>query len=175
MKRIFLLSTALIIICLLVSACQPDAPSIGSVENLLYENHADIQIVIDYMLSTGFNSIHITDDTGIIWADFNDVTVDSENVIKSLENLLGSGKFMHINKIENTIDFMCWSPFMKDISCGLAYSINGVDEPQIQYGTQITPLSENGWYYYVEDYEKWRNIKTGDDSVPRQGTVLREP
>ncbi len=28
--------------------------------------------------------------------------------------------------------------------------------PEVQYATEFTPVSDDGWYYYVADYNEWR-------------------
>ena len=45
---------------------------------------------------------------------------------------------------------------LQDIGCGIACSINALEMPEIEYMTELVPLSTEGWYYYVDDYNKWR-------------------
>ena len=82
--------------------------------------------------------------------------IDDPQVVLAANTLLKSKVYHHICKIDNTIYLLQWTG-LQDISCGIAYTINKVDLPQVIYTTQLLPLSNEGWYYYVADYELWRN------------------
>lgn len=157
----------LLVISLVLTGCvKEEPPSIDVVQQYFQDNRDDIQVVVDYMLSTNYEYIVIKSDDGSIWADYEETAIHSENVQRSLKNLLNTGYFLKFKKWENTIDIMCWMAFVVEIDCGIAYTINGVDEPEIEYATEMIPLNENGWYYYVSDYEQWRVNKAGDSSLP---------
>jgi hypothetical protein len=50
---------------------------------------------------------------------------------------------------------------MNDVGCGVACAINDQDLPDIQYVTELLPMENEGWYYYVSDFNQWR-LSTGD-------------
>ena len=60
-----------------------------------------------------------------------------------------------IGRDGNTIYFVRWTRLM-DFGAGIAYSVNGKDEPELDFVTKLEPLSEDGWYFYEEDYNEWR-------------------
>ena len=46
-----------------------------------------------------------------------------------------------------------------DADAGLLYAIENDEKklPTTQYLTELQPLQTTAWYYYVADYEEWRN------------------
>ncbi len=46
-----------------------------------------------------------------------------------------------------------------DADAGLLYAIENDEKklPTKQYLTELQPLQTTAWYYYVADYEEWRN------------------
>lgn len=130
-------------------------PDISIVEASYLSNADDIDIIVDFLLSTNYADIYITDNSGIMLADLNRVPITSPNVIDAIDRILSSRAYQHINKNGNTISLLQWSG-IRDIGCGIAYSINGVEMPEIEFLTELTPLSHDSWYYYVSDYNAWR-------------------
>ena len=54
---------------------------------------------------------------------------------------------------ENEFVFNKWTGF--STVKGIAYSLR--EKPYIEFDLiEIQPLSEENWYYYVTDYERWR-------------------
>jgi hypothetical protein len=45
----------------------------------------------------------------------------------------------------------------QDIGCGMVYSLIDGNEPDVQFLVDIQPLSVSNWYYYITDYNAWRN------------------
>ena len=170
MKKIIRYVLSLLCLCALLAACSRNIPSKEDIEGHFQDNYNDIQIVIDFMINTNYGSIYIDETNGTMRADLEKVNITDDNVKRAVKNLLGGflkqdGQYYSISMHNNTIEFHQWSG-SQDIGCGIAYSINGTDIPDIEYCTELVPLSETGWYYYVDDYNTWRN-KTGDG--------LREP
>lgn len=84
------------------------------------------------------------------------IPIEDVAVKNAIQQLFDQG-YYDISKDENTIIFSKWRKI--EFGSGFVYSIDGISEPNSQYlqfCTKLTPLTENGWYYYEEDYNKWR-------------------
>lgn len=151
--------------CIFLLSCKNanTPPAVAKIKNLFEENQNDINIVVDFMVKSGYESIHITNASSTFWADFQDYTFEDTDVIKSVNRLIENKLFRGIYKEKNTIYLWQWQG-ISDISCGLALSINKTDLPEIYALTELVPLEANGWYYYVADYELWRTNKTAEST-----------
>ena len=89
--------------------------------------------------------------------DSKEIEISDESVIAALKHLRENG-YTGINKYRNTIEFRVWEG-IRDVSCGIAYLIED-DKIEIQYVTETEPLPEDGWFYYVTDYEEARIRRT---------------
>ena len=148
MKQIKLLSLCLAI-AMLFSGCstigQPPAPQ--RIEETFQNYREEIQMVTDYLLTQN-----------------PPVAIDSssrelpEDVVWAVRNLMRSAGWTSIHYRGNTIYFILWTRFT-DAGCGIAYSVGNTLEADLPFLTQVQPLSERDWYYYVEDYAKWRTEK----------------
>ena len=81
--------------------------------------------------------------------------IEDEHTRNALDVLIRHG-YQIIRKEGNFIVFLRWRN--KDNGRGIVYSINGVppDESVLQFLTRLEPLSEEGWYYYEEDFNEFR-------------------
>lgn len=137
-----------------------EPPDVDEVENVFGECYNDIGIVADFLISTEYESI-IMDSSRRTGAKKIDgyhhqsveLTLDKKTD-DAVKHLLRNG-YEVIVKRENTIQLIQWR-WLNDVSCGIAYSINGHELPDVQYVTECTPMKEEGWYYYVSDYNQWR-------------------
>ncbi len=160
----FFLSVYLIAFsCFVLTGCFSSPPDVETVETQFKDNYEDIQLVVDFIIGTDYQSIQINTTDGTMWADFETVEILDDAVNGAVERLLGrsfmdEGKYHFIYKSGHTIYLPQWSS-SQDIGCGVAYSINETDLPRIQYCTELMPLIEKGWYYYVDDYNSWRTGK----------------
>lgn len=144
-------------LCFPLTGCRSRIPPTPEdVERHFLDNRQDIQTIVDFLVDSPYEDIYIMDASGIVTADLEKITLTDETVTAAITALISDGNYHSISKSGNTIDFLYWSG-STDIGCGLAYSINGTDLPDVQFCTTLTPLSESGWYYYVEDYNKWRS------------------
>lgn len=160
-KAAYLCVFLLVCILLLVTLNHKSSnypPSIESVQKQYYEHSEDIQIIIDFLLSVNYEDIFIRENDGWMLADLNSVPIDEEKVCMAIDRLLTNRAFYHIVKNGNTIYLLQWKG-IRDVGCGIAYSINGINNPEIEYVTQLVPLSNDGWFYYVSDYEEWRRTR----------------
>ena len=131
-------------------------PGVKSVKELYSENQEDLETVILYLMNLGYEDIYITSIDGTMLADLVRVPIDNSVVASAVNRLLENDKFRYISKHGNTIHLPHWYG-LQDIGCGIAYTINGIDRPEVQFATELTPITEDGWYYYVDDYNSWRS------------------
>ena len=131
-------------------------PSVENVQQQFNNNFDDIHTIVEYMIGTGYKDVYIdhTIGTATMQADFNRVKISDPNVVDAVERVFKT--YYHIFKSGNIITLLQWKG-LRDIGCGIVYSIDGT-QPRIQYVTELVPLADNGWYYYVDDYEKWNRI-----------------
>ena len=59
----------------------------------------------------------------------------------------------------NSIYYRMWTATAKDIDCGIAISKDEGGTPKTEFMTELSPISDDGWYYYVSDYEEWREAR----------------
>ncbi len=163
MKNIVYIALFFVITSLILHGCTSinTPPSADSVKKTFLANKEDIIIVINYMVESGYTNIHIKDASGIMWADFADVKIADASVIAALDNLCETYKM--ISKDGMTIELLQWTG-VRDIGCGLCYSLFPSNLPEVQHATEMVKITESGWYYYVADYEKWRINKQVDVS-----------
>ena len=121
------------------------------------------------MVYTGYADIYIENTDGTMLVDASgtmqngliEKQIDDDMVVAAVSQLLENREYVDINKIGNTIEFQQWSGLL-DIGCGIAYTVNGTDAPEIQFATKLIPISEDGWFYYIYDYNEWREQRTID-------------
>lgn len=146
-------------------------PDMASAQQTFIENRQNIQVVIDYMIGTGYENIYITTEDKM-FADLSWVSIDDPIARAAVSQLVQSRVYIAITKRGNTIELNQWRGF-RDIGCGMAYSINGIDSPDIMFATKLVPISDEGWFYYVYDYNTWRG-ETGDSFEGQgDGSVAR--
>lgn len=165
MKKTFI-ATALLAVfaCCFFTACQnlDTPPSISSIQGIFDDNYNDIRTAATFMTNSGYEDVCISDINGTMFADFSHVSINDDDAFEAIKQLIKDEGFIQICKIGNTIWFQQWDG-IRDISCGIAFSINGIDDPEVQYTTELLPLDENGWFYYVADYELWRTMDQWND------------
>lgn len=85
--------------------------------------------------------------------DIKKYKIDDKNVIAAVTRLKNEG-YVSVGGSAEESQFVLWTG-ISDLSCGIAYLAKG-DELDIQFVDIVLPLSEEGWYYYTTDYEKFR-------------------
>ena len=119
------------------------------------EHYADIQAITEFMTDAGYENIYLDDSSGTVLADLNRIQITDQKVVDAAARLLDSGRYSEISKRGNTFSFTQWIG-LRDIRCGIAYTIHGSDLPEVEFTTQLVPMDQDGWFYYVADYNKWR-------------------
>ena len=117
-------------------------PNKKEAEMLLKTDEKLLKTVTTYLENSGYESMSFN-------KTFADSQVEDEEVAKTINKLFNRG-YDAIGLQGNTIYFLRWTR-LKDFGAGLAYSINGTDEPQMEYLVKIEELSEEQWYYYEEN------------------------
>lgn len=166
MKKFFQIIYSLFLmvsLCAFLSGCSSKPPDVASVEEHFRNNQEDILTVVDFIINSEYSSISIDTADGTMFADLETVKIENEDVNNAIKRLLGhtlgnSRQYYSIYRSINTIILHQWKN-THDCGCGIAYSISGEFPPIIQYCTELVPLSEEGWYYYVDDYNAWRTGK----------------
>lgn len=163
MKRLFQIPCSCLLVVFLgigLTGCFSEPPGVEDIEADFQSNYEDIQIVVGFLEDSAYESVQITSVDGTMWADFETVLIEDEDVNSAVGRILkrpyaDDGRYYAVYKSGNTIEFYQWKS-SQDKGCGVAYSINGTDLPEVTYCTELVPLSEAGWYYYVDDYNEWR-------------------
>lgn len=131
-------------------------PSITDIQQQFDDNYTDIKVIAEFLTNANYEHARISEANGTMWGDFSDIEIQSNEVVDAINRILKNGNYISITKLDNTIYFLQWRRG-SDIGAGIAYSINGIDLPNISYMTQCHLLSKDNWYYYVSDYNSWRN------------------
>lgn len=158
--RFFLFVLPVVLFCVLLTRCFPTPPNVESVETCFQNNYEDLQLVVDFMMNAGYQTIDIDTTDGTMYANLETVKISNEEVSAAVKRLLGRSfignrEYYYIYKSMNTIKVLQWKS-SQQVSCGVAFSIDESSQPRIQYCTELKPLAESGWYYYVADYNAWR-------------------
>lgn len=128
-------------------------PVIEEAEKYFEKNRKDLEIVVKFLMQEE-NDVYIVRYSHR-WENWEntELTNDVRNAIKRLRN--GQNKIC-VTKNEDNIGITIWFPIVPEMSGGFVYSINGKEPPVVQYATTMKPLSEPGWYFYIEDFNTWR-------------------
>lgn len=142
-----------------------EIPTVSEIQDIFDRDKVALLLIKDYLINSGYSEFYIYDDCKTARIGLNQkIQLEDEAIISALQQLRNSG-YKSIDKDGNTIAFWVWSKF-NDTGCGIAYSIDG-KQISIEYLTESVPLSEDGWYYFVDDFNEWRSRqhKTGDGSL----------
>ena len=177
MIRKLKMGTCLILVVLFlcsVCGCEAlgnDVPTALEIQEIFDRDREPLLLIKDYLINTGYSELYIYDDCKTVRIGIDQkIQIDDDAVISALQQLRNSG-YKSIAKDGNTIAFWVWSR-LSDVGCGIAYSIDG-KEISVEYLTESAPLSEGGWYYFVDDFNEWRSA--GDGLSMSTGDGLREP
>lgn len=142
------ISLLLIVIAICLNGCavtEPPAPE--QMEDTFQKYREEIQIITDYLL---------TQEQPFSIYDSNEVL--PENISQAVKTLMRQAGCSSIHYNESAVHFVLWTRFT-DAGCGIAYSeVETLQflEEDFPYLTQEQSLSEQNWFYYVEDYAQWR-------------------
>lgn len=155
-------------------------PGEDKIKTVFTENEAVFRESAKYLLSfeneySNLASIYITKpdeatvytrQPGTVYLDENVVKIegDAAKHISALfkagcKSIGMSGSANTNSNSPNSIYYRMWSATAKDIDCGIAVSKDGGGTPKTEFMTELSPISDDGWYYYVSDYEDWREAE----------------
>lgn len=115
-----------------------------------------IQTMCDFLMDDPHDVVIFDNAYEPYFADYEYYPIDEPKVKAALTYLFEIKKYKSIFKLGNKIQFEMWRGFIVDRSCGIAYALNNMAEPDVQYVTTLEPLESESWYYYICDYEEWR-------------------
>ena len=144
-------------LCACLSTKEP--PSIGTINNLYFDNKENIDTVVDFMANTEHKTILIDDSCETMYADFQTIEIPDHITKNAIKHLIDKGVIIAFYKDHEQIQLRVWE--RPQIRCWIAYSTNGT-VPDVQYATESIAMEEAGWYYVIADYNEWRTQKTGD-------------
>lgn len=84
-----------------------------------------------------------------------DKEIEDTTVIKVLKDLLKNRGYHVVGRDGNTVFFQKYSVLGSER--GITYSINGEDDPVVEFVVKLDKLEDDGWFYYEADYEEFRN------------------
>ena len=151
--------------------CNTTAPPIEQFEKTFLEYESDFSAVSSYLVNIQAEWALIENDTGEIIIDFNDSKINDSLALESIQHLWKTGCFsIYMNRADNSIRFELWKTGMVgDADAGLLYTVENEENklPTTQYLTELRPLQADFWYYYIADYEEYRNQEQrGQGTVP---------
>ena len=157
-KNIIALVCIIILVIFLLTACTGvQAPSREDVQEHFDNNKSNIQIVTDFLTTSGYENVYIDTTDGYMLADLRQIRIGDDAVVHAIKQLLSHNAYLSITKTGNTIYLLQWKS-SKDVGCGVAFSVDNESMPEIEFATQLDALADGGWYYYVSDYNKWRTL-----------------
>lgn len=81
--------------------------------------------------------------------------IEDKTVMKALNYLFKNRGYHVVGRDGNTVFFQKYSVLGSDR--GIAYSINGEDDPAVEFVVRLDKLGDDGWFYYEANYEEFRN------------------
>ena len=131
-----------------------EVPTVAEIQEIFVRDRELLLLIKDYFISTDDVELYIDEDCETARAGLNgSVHIDDATVVSALQQLKARG-YRFFSKDGNTICFGIWAR-LQDVGCGIAFSMDG-EAISVQYLTEAVPLSEDGWYYYVDDFNEWR-------------------
>lgn len=131
-------------------------PDADALQQCLDENQENIRLITSFLLTSGYTDVFISNSSGQVSADFATLEITDIEVYNSISYLLENRIFQEIDKMGQSVFFLRWIG-VRDVICGVMYSENVDKAVESELLTEIAPLSYDGWFYYVSDYNAWRN------------------
>lgn len=163
LKKVFSVALIVIVVFSCTSCMNYEISDANTAEAFIKNNYDDIQIVTDYLLNNDYYSAHIQKANGQIYAIFENMArfeymdIDDSSVNTSIQALWKAGcKRITRSSEYNAIDFLLACDNVHGIDYGFVHPIDDSLDFKVNYQTELVPLSEDNWYFYVSDYNKWR-------------------
>ena len=143
-------------ICMLFVACSEIGDSsINSAEKVLGNYSNLLKPITNWLCESEYNDVILKRDSTKMFADFSYYQIPEE-IKPMVEELFHEGICIDIYKDGggNVIIYEIWQDYPQCYS-GSYFAIDKTKSTDIEYLTDSSPLSETGWYYYVQDIIKW--------------------
>jgi len=133
-------------------------PTESQAERNFNSNRRDLQLITDYLISSNFDEISIRLDSEIdVRSGLTRVSISDGTVNAAIQRLSRRG-YRIIAMNEEGVRFLRWVYFEQ--GRGFAYLPQGrtaeEGEGLLPFMIELEPLSEDGWYFYVEWFSEWR-------------------
>ena len=146
---------------ILVALLDARIPRIDYMERQLQRNKEELVMVVDFITALDFEMVSIQRpfearvSDMFVGSRYGRIPIDDERYLVVIQNLFNRG-FRVISKDEKAVSFLRWST--RNHGRGIVYSLDGTtpDEESLTFLTEIEPLTEDRWYFYVEDFHVWR-------------------
>ena len=151
-----------------------EPPSAEEVDQFVEKHKEEIESVNDYLLELGDLDASISHKDGSILVELEHQKIENETVRKAIRTLWRNG-CIWITKYtsDNAITYTIWKRTYDEAEGGFVYAIDLTKLPDVQFRTELTPLSQAGWYYYLAEYNKWRAGEISEDPPLPDGVQER--
>ena len=137
-------------------------PTATEMEDFFQVHQEDFEIIVNYLLTDDHTYILIDDATGTMLtgtavSPLSETVIADEDALSRLQLLFQKGcKSITKDLDNNLISFEFWRKPISSVSKGIVYAVRSNAEPNVEFLTELKSFIEDGWYYYVSDYEQWR-------------------
>ena len=133
------------------------SPGVKGITEIYQNNRDTLHNITQYLSNSEYDHIYITDtmEDGVMFTglESGNIAISDFGVTEDIKDIMGNHKCNVINKYDNVIVFQVWAA--KDKSAGVVYSVDG-NTPEVEFLTKIQRLKDDDWYYYEEDFNKWK-------------------
>ena len=154
--RRFIVFILVVSICMLFVACSEIGDSsINSAEKVLGNYSNLLKPITNWLCESEYNYVILEHESTRMFADSSYYQIPEE-IKPMVEELFHDEICIDIYKDggNNVIIFEIWQDYSQCYS-GIYFAIDKSKPTKIDYLTHSSPLSETGWYYYVQDIIKW--------------------
>ena len=153
-KSLIILLIILPIVASALFGCtvQATPPTFEEIE-IIFNDHKEYFIAINnYCTNTTVTDFSVDTHTKDSTGELNTEIIKDDAAKNAINKLISQGTLKQVYKYGDTIVYILWESSF-DEGCGIAYSAT---TPKIAFMTELESLTEENWYYYVDDYNTWR-------------------
>jgi len=129
-------------------------PDLSVIQAKFDENKDDIELVISSAEFSQYDDLYFSEPNGEALSGLRRIPIQNTEVCEAINRLLKKGNYENINKKGEGVCLLQWSGM--DIGCGIIFSDNIEKSIDDFWLTEVKPMSDDGWYYYVSNYNDWR-------------------
>ena len=157
-KRIIYVS--ILLLALLLESCGRygfDPPREEEIESFVTEHFDEISIINNYLLELGNIDVSISNGKGSVYIGREEKKIEDTTTKDIVRWLWRNGcKKIYKDCKNNAVVYKMWKRTYDEADCGFVYAIDSGKLPEAEFQTELIPLSEEGWYYYLAEYNEWR-------------------